>query len=143
MPKTRTKAARRPRASSAQVLKRMKSTRRRDTPGELALRSILHSMGFRYRIDLTIPGTRRRPDILFKKARLAVYVDGCFWHGCPVHGSWPKLNGAWWREKIEANKARDRDTILELTAAGWKVLRFWEHTSPALAARRVARELKR
>lgn len=99
-------------------------------------------MGFRYRIDSTIPGTRRRPDILFKKARVAVYVDGCFWHGCPIHGTWPKRNGTWWREKIEANKARDRDAILELTAAGWKVLRFWEHTPATLAARRVARELK-
>jgi DNA mismatch endonuclease (patch repair protein) len=100
-------------------------------------------MGLRYRVDATIPGTRRRPDVAFLKAKVAVFIDGCFWHGCPIHGTWPTQNGAWWREKIEANKARDRDTTLTLTAAGWKVFRFWEHTDPNNAARRVARSLKR
>jgi DNA mismatch endonuclease (patch repair protein) len=120
----------------------MQSTRRRDTPGEVALRKLLHRHGLRYRIDYPIPGTRRRADIVFVSARAAVFVDGCFWHGCPTHGTWPKKNSAWWREKIEANRSRDRDTDRKLRVAGWKVLRFWEHVDPATAAAQVARMLK-
>jgi DNA mismatch endonuclease (patch repair protein) len=115
----------------------MQVTRQRDTPGELALRSALRALGVRYRIDATLPGTRRRADVAFLRARIAVFVDGCFWHGCPQHGTWPKANAAWWRAKIDGNRRRDRDTDERLTREGWAVLRFWEHDDASEAARTV------
>lgn len=142
--KQRAKAARteRPPASSVIVRRRMQATRRRDTPGELALRRALYSLGLRYRIEVTLPGTRRRADIVFCKAKVAVFVDGCFWHGCPVHGTWPKSNAGWWRAKIEANRRRDRDTDRRLKREGWTVMRFWEHIDPVQAAGQIAEKLK-
>ena len=132
----------RPEASSAEVRRRMQATRRRDTPGEIALRAALRALGLRYRVDVTLPGTRRRADVAFVRAKVAVFVDGCFWHGCPEHGTWPKANASWWRAKIEANRLRDKDTDLKLRTAGWTVLRFWEHADATVAARRVAKALK-
>ena len=85
---------------------------------------------------------RRRGDIVFPRARVAVYVDGCFWHGCPEHGTWPKANAAWWRDKITANQARDRDTDHKLRAAGWTPVRVWEHESLIEAADRVTAALE-
>lgn len=131
-----------PRASSASVRRRMQSTKQRDTPCELALRRQLHSLGLRYRIDATVHGTRRRVDIAFPKAKVAVFVDGCFWHGCPQHGTWPKTNAKWWRDKIHRNQQRDRDTDQTLAASGWTVLRFWEHMDPQVSARLVMKALK-
>ena len=116
----------------------MQVTRRRDTPGELALRSALRALDLRYRVDVALPGTRRRADVAFVTAKIAVFVDGCFWHGCPQHGTWPKANAAWWRAKIAGNLQRDRDTDARLLAAGWRVLRFWEHDDLGRAAREVA-----
>ncbi|MCC7416899.1 MAG: DNA mismatch endonuclease Vsr [Acidobacteria bacterium] len=133
---------RRPEASSEHVRHRMRVTRRRDTPGELALRSALRALGLRYRVDVALTGTRRRADVVFLGARVAVFVDGCFWHGCPAHGTWPKANAAWWREKIEGNRRRDRDTDRRLKRAGWTVLRFWEHEGTAAAARAVESALR-
>ena len=121
----------------------MQATRRRDTAGELALRSALRELDLRYRVDVTLPGTRRRPDVAFIRARLAIFVDGCFWHGCPTHGTWPNANAAWWRAKIGTNVLRDRDTDARLQAAGWIVLRFWEHDDPQKAARKVLATLRR
>ncbi len=121
----------------------MQATRRRDTPGEIALRAALRALGLRYRVDVPVPGTRRRPDVVFARAKLAVFVDGCFWHACPIHGTWPRANAAWWRSKIEGNRLRDRDTDLKLESAGWAVLRFWTHEDPKLAARAVAKALSR
>lgn len=120
----------------------MQATRRRDTAGEVALRKALHALGLRYRIDFKLPGTRRRADVAFTRARVAVFVDGCFWHGCPKHGTWPKANAAWWRGKLEGNRQRDRNTDIALRRAGWTVLRFWEHMDPVRAAMRVEKTLR-
>lgn len=116
----------------------MISTRHRDTGIELALRRALRELGLRYRVDAALDGLRRRADVLFPRVKVAVFVDGCFWHGCPNHGTWPKANAAWWRAKIMANVARDRDTDARLRAAGWRVLRVWEHHDPIRAATRIA-----
>lgn len=121
----------------------MQVTRRRDTSCERALRSALFHMGLRYRVDWTLPGTRRRADVAFVRARVAVFVDGCFWHGCPVHGTWPKANAAWWRAKIERNVQRDRDTDTRLAQSDWVVLRFWEHEDAGAAARMVSSVLSK
>src|SRR3954447_25332549 len=102
---------RHPGSSSSVMSRRMGVARRRDTAPELALRSLLHRSGLRYRVAWPIPGQRRRTiDIAFTRVHLAVFVDGCFWHGCPVHGVQPKANAAWWRAKLEANDRRDRDS---------------------------------
>ena len=120
----------------------MQATRQRDTPGEIALRAALRALGLRYRVDVTLSDTRRRADVAFLGAKIAIFVDGCFWHACPEHGTWPKANASWWRTKIETNRRRDRDTDRTLRTAGWTVLRFWEHVDATLAARRVAKALK-
>jgi DNA mismatch endonuclease (patch repair protein) len=120
----------------------MRRTRRRDTPCELALRSAVHVLGLRFRVDWVLPGTRRRADLAFVRAKVAVFVDGCFWHACPRHATWPKLNATWWRDKIRANARRDRDTDALLKLRGWRVLRFWEHQDMGNAARMVARVVR-
>jgi DNA mismatch endonuclease (patch repair protein) len=104
----------------------------------MALRSSLHRRGLRFFVDRApVAGLRRRADILFPRARVAVYVDGCFFHGCPEHATWPKHNAVFWRDKIEANRARDRDTDARLREAGWEVIRVWEHESAEEAAARI------
>ena len=113
---------------------KMSTLARRDTRPEVALRSELHRRGLRYRVQVKVPGNRRRTiDIAFTRARLAVYVDGCFWHGCPEHHTRPKANSEWWDWKIAGNQARDRSTDEELHAAGWDVVRVWEHELPERA----------
>src|ERR1700733_5022857 len=104
--------------SSPAVSRRMARTRGRDTAPERALRSLLHERGMRFRVDYPpIPGLRRRADIVFTRARVAIFVDGCFWHGCPRHATWPTSNHEFWTEKIETNRQRDRDTNRRLTDA--------------------------
>jgi DNA mismatch endonuclease, patch repair protein len=132
-----------PPASTPETRARMQRTRTRDTPGEVALRKLLHRRGHRYRIDQPLPGLRRRGDIVFTRDRLAVFVDGCFWHACPEHASWPKTNGDWWRTKILGNIARDRDTDRRLGELGWTVVRVWEHEDLLEAATRIDAELRR
>jgi DNA mismatch endonuclease Vsr len=118
--------------------KRMAATAGRDNPRERALRSELHRRGLRFRLhQRLLTGSRRTVDIVFPSSRAAVLLDGCFWHGCRAHGTWPKNNAAWWREKIEANVARDRDTDRRLFEVGWKVLRVWEHEPIETAADRI------
>lgn len=113
----------------------MSTLARRDTSPEIALRRQLHARGLRFRVQLKVPGNNRRTiDVAFTRPRLAVYMDGCFWHGCPEHGRRPHTNSEWWDWKLARNKARDRSTDSELRDAGWEVLRFWEHEDPALAA---------
>lgn len=115
--------------------KRMAATAGRNNRRERALRSELHRRGLRFRLhQRLLTNSRRTVDIVFSRSRVAVLLDGCFWHGCPTHGTWPKNNAAWWREKIEANTARDRDTDRRLTDAGWHVLRIWEHEPIEVAA---------
>lgn len=119
----------------------MKANRGRDTGPELAIRRRLHAAGLRYRVSPALrigPGRPLRPDVVFGPARVAVFVDGCFWHGCPIHASWPARNGEFWRRKIENNRRRDAEQTERLSAAGWLVLRVWEHEDPDLAAARIA-----
>lgn len=110
----------------------MQANRRRDTGPERALRSALHRAGYRYRCDMRIDlpsGHRVRPDIVFTRRRVAVFVDGCFWHCCPVHGSQPRVNQHYWSPKLLGNAARDARNTTELRGAGWEVVRIWEHES--------------
>ena len=115
----------------------MQATRRRDTPGELALRTALRALGLRYRIEVMLPGTRRRADVAFVRAKVAVFVDGCFWHGCPEHGRVPSTNPQYWPAKFARNRARDERVTAALEADGWTVVRLWEHVPVAEAAERV------
>ncbi|MCG3042010.1 very short patch repair endonuclease [Streptomyces sp. S1A] len=122
-------------ASSRGARAVMRANRGRDTKPELALRSLLHRAGLRYRVDTQpLEGVRRRADIVFPKERIAVFVDGCFWHGCPEHMRASKKNAESWKTKIEGNRARDAETNELLRAAGWTVIRIWEHENPAEAA---------
>ncbi|WP_424213631.1 very short patch repair endonuclease [Streptomyces sp. BI20] len=121
------------------VRARMSRQKSRDTGVEVALRRALHAAGLRFRVHRKpVKGVRREADVVFGPARVAVFVDGCFWHGCPLHATWPANNAEFWRAKIEGNRARDRDTDARFAAAGWLSVRVWEHESPAEAADRVA-----
>ena len=116
----------------------MRSNRGRDTSPELALRRVLHAAGYRYRVDYPPgPDRRRRADIVFTRLRIVVFVDGCFWHSCPIHGTVPKTNVDYWAPKLERNRLRDIETTRALEASGWTVVRIWEHESVADAAARV------
>lgn len=129
--------------TSAQTSARMSRQARRDTAPELALRRELHRRGLRYRVDHPLPGmSRRRADLLFPRARVAVFIDGCFWHSCPIHGTTPANNEAWWVQKLRRNVERDRETDAALESAGWTVLRFWEHTPIDAAAEQVERAVR-
>ena len=113
----------------------MGRVRKRDTAPEMALRRELHRRGFRYRVDLPLPSVgRARPDIVFTRIRVAVFVDGCFWHCCPEHRSFPTTNAEWWREKLATNIRRDRSIDQDLADAGWEVIRIWEHEDATAAA---------
>lgn len=127
-----------PEASSAFIRERMRTTKRRDTKPERLLRSELHRRGLRFVVDRAIDGTRRRADIVFRGPKIVVFVDGCYWHNCPTHGTIPKENRQWWEEKFRANRLRDADTDARLARDGWHVLRFWEHDDPVEAAEKVA-----
>lgn len=128
----------RPPASSDVVRLRMERQGRRDTRPELALRRELWKRGLRYRVDVApFRGLRRRADLVFSRSKVAVYVDGCFWHSCPTHATVPKANRDWWVAKLAMNVERDRDTDARLGEAGWMVVRVWEHEGVAEAADRV------
>lgn len=127
-----------PTPSSAAASKRMAATGQRDTSAEIRIRKRLFAKGLRYRVDYAVLGKpRRRADIAFTRAKVAVFVDGCFWHGCIEHGSWPKANAEFWRNKIETNRERDRDTDQRLNDIGWCVVRIWEHEEPEIAVKRI------
>lgn len=119
----------------------MQRNRRRDTAPELALRSVLHRRGMRFRVDHPIrvaQGRPIRPDVVFTRAKLAVFVDGCFWHGCPIHGTTPSTRTGYWIPKIHANRERDTRNTETLEACGWRVIRVWAHEDPETAAARIA-----
>lgn len=127
-------------ASSLAARAVMRGNRRRDTKPEMAVRRLVHAAGLRYRVDYPpLPGVRRRADLVFTRARLAVFIDGCYWHGCPEHGTASKTNALYWSEKIQRNRDRDVDTNRRLHDAGWEVLRIWEHEDPKVAAEAVTR----
>jgi DNA mismatch endonuclease, patch repair protein len=132
-----------PHPTSTDVTIRMRRNTRTGTHPEVIVRSELHRRGLRFRKDLPLrmPGRVVRPDIVFTRARLAVFIDGCFWHSCPIHGNQPRANTDYWRGKLAINVARDRAIDEELTTAGWRVLRAWEHEHPADVAARVLKTL--
>lgn len=125
-------------ASSTANRRSMRANRSRDTKPEIAIRRLVHASGLRYRVAAKpLPKTRSTADLLFRPVRVAVFVDGCFWHGCPDHFVPPKTNPGYWEEKIAGNTRRDHDTDTRLEEAGWLVLRFWEHQDPAACAETV------
>jgi DNA mismatch endonuclease, patch repair protein len=120
------------------VRARMSKQKARNTQVEVDLRKALHAVGLRYRVHRRpIEGVRREADIVFGRVRVAVFVDGCFWHGCPEHATWPRNNAEFWRNKIESNRSRDLDTDARLREAGWLPIRVWEHEDVEAAAARV------
>lgn len=122
-------------ASSPASRKVMQGNRSRDTSPELAVRRRLHAAGLRFRVaHRPVPALRRSADIVFTKQRIAVFIDGCYWHACPEHGTVARSNASYWSEKLARNVARDADTTEQLLAAGWTVLRFWEHEDPDVVA---------
>lgn len=122
----------------------MSRIRRKDTGPEKALRSALWELGLRYRVDLRVEGVH--VDVAFPPAKAAIFVDGCFWHSCPEHGTKPRSNKSYWLPKLRRNKSRDQAQTNALRRAGWTVLRFWEHectSDPGNVADRVAETLPR
>jgi DNA mismatch endonuclease, patch repair protein len=117
----------------------MKAVQRRDTKPEKVLRSELHARGLRFRIDAPPePGLRGRADVVFPRARIAIYVDGCFWHSCPEHATIPKAIREWWEAKLAANVERDKRVTRDLTVRGWHALRIWEHSNMLTTAAQIA-----
>jgi DNA mismatch endonuclease, patch repair protein len=125
-------------ASSPGVRASMQANKGRDTKPELALRSAAHALGLRYRVGIRpIRKLRRTADLVFTRTKVAVFLDGCFWHGCETHHTVARTNGDYWAEKVVRNRERDRATDEALAEAGWAVVRVWEHEDPRLAARRI------
>ena len=125
-------------ASSPEARARMQSNKSRDTKPELALRSAVHALGLRYRVSAKpLAGVRRTADLVFPRAKVAVFLDGCFWHGCPQHHTVASANAKFWADKVEGNRARDQNTDERLADAGWVSVRIWEHEDPREAAQRV------
>jgi DNA mismatch endonuclease (patch repair protein) len=130
-------------ASSPAVRNVMRANKGRDTKPELALRSAVHALGMRYRVGMRpVPQVRRTADIVFTRAKIAVFLDGCFWHGCPEHHRPAKKNSDFWDAKIKGNVTRDADTDARLREVGWQVIRVWEHESPSVAAQRIQAAVK-
>ncbi|GHF99589.1 very short patch repair endonuclease [Streptomyces filamentosus] len=131
-------------ASSAARRRNMQAIRSRDTKPEQLVRRLLHAQGLRYRVAARpLPELRRTADIVFRPVKVAVFIDGCYWHGCPEHYVAPRTNPGYWSGKVAGNMARDSDTDQRLRDAGWTVLRFWEHESPDECAARIAAEVEK
>ena len=122
----------------------MQAIRNRDTKPEWLIRRLVHARGLRYRVAAKpLPGLRRTADMVFRPVKVAVFIDGCYWHGCPEHYVPPRTNPGYWSDKVARNMARDRDTDQRLLEAGWTVLRFWEHESAEDCAARISAEVER
>ena len=131
-------------AADVATRNKMLGNRSRDTKPELLVRSLVHKRGLRYRVDeRPLPGLRRRADLVFRRAKVAINIDGCFWHGCEQHYKEPRTNTEYWRNKIDGNKRRDQETDELLVAEGWQVLRFWEHEDPQQVAEAIERSVRR
>ena len=125
-------------ASSEGVRRSMRSNKGRDTKPELRIRSAAHALGMRYHVNAKpLPGLRRTADMVFTRAHIAVFVDGCFWHGCPEHHSVSKTNAGYWADKFRKNRDRDAETDQALRDAGWTVIRIWEHEPVDSAVKRI------
>ncbi|PFG94663.1 T/G mismatch-specific endonuclease [Saccharopolyspora erythraea NRRL 2338] len=130
-------------ASSEGVRKSMQANKGRDTKPELALRRAVHALGLRYRVSTRpLPAIRRTADLTFSRAKVAVFLDGCFWHGCPEHHTQSATNAEFWAEKVRRNRERDREIDRLLAEAGWSVIRIWEHEDPQVGAALVAQEVR-
>ncbi|MGZ6586032.1 MAG: very short patch repair endonuclease [Solirubrobacteraceae bacterium] len=126
-------------ASSPAARAVMQANRRSGTRPEMAVRRLVHAMGLRYRVDAKpLPDLNRRADLVFTRAKVAVFIDGCYWHGCPQHGTKTRTNSDYWVPKIARNRERDASTDRALHAAGWTVIRAWEHEPAAEVALRIA-----
>jgi DNA mismatch endonuclease (patch repair protein) len=131
-------------ASSPAARRVMQGNKKRDTRPELAVRRAVHAMGLRYRVACRpLRGERWTADLVFSRARVAVFVDGCFWHGCPEHFKGPRTNRPYWSSKIAGNRVRDERVGATLEREGWQVLRFWEHQPAEEVAREIARSVRR
>lgn len=117
----------------------MLANKGRNTAPEIAVRANLHRSGLRYRVDYSPLGNRRRADIVFTRLKVAVFIDGCFWHGCPLHATSPATNVGYWEPKLRRNRERDNETNDELRRAGWTVVRFWEHEDAEAIAQAIGR----
>lgn len=131
-----------PRDVDPVVSARMARVRSRDTKPELRVRRELHKRGRRYFVDRAVLPGRRRPDLVFPRARVAVFIDGCFWHACPEHLRPSRTNSEWWADKLRRNVERDRQADFDLAAAGWAVVRVWEHEAASSAADRIEAVLR-
>ena len=116
------------------VTRQMKRMPRKDSGPEIRLRRSLHRRGLRFRVQAALPG---RPDIVFPRAKIAVFVDGCFWHRCPEHSTLPKINREWWTTKLTRNAERDREKDDALRELGWEPIHVWEHEDPEIAAAEI------
>lgn len=122
----------------------MRATGQRDTSAEMRIRSALHRRGWRYHVDTRPePDLRTRADLVFRSRRVAVFVDGCYWHGCPAHYKTPGTRGEWWDEKIQANRVRDRAATRALEEKAWAVVRVWEHEPAETAVATIEAALRR
>lgn len=130
-------------ASSAGTRASMRANRGRDTRPELAVRRAAHALGLRYRVSVRpVPTLRRTADLVFTRAKIAVFVDGCFWHGCPEHHTVAGTNADFWASKVTGNRERDAETNRLLQEAGWTTLRFWEHEDPKAVAHTVHQKVR-
>lgn len=128
-------------ATSDGTRRSMQANKSRDTEPELAVRRLLHAAGLRFRVNYPVL-PRRTADIVFTRAKVAVFIDGCFWHGCPAHYQAPSTNRDYWHDKVTKNSERDADTTGRLLGSGWTVMRFWEHEPPADVVSRVLSRLR-
>lgn len=130
-------------ASTPGSARSMRSNAPRDTQPEQAVRRLVHAAGLRYRVSAPpIKGLRRTADLLFRPTKVAVFIDGCFWHSCPEHATSPKVNSDYWLPKLQRNRERDAETNRLLADAGWLVLRFWEHEDPVEVAKTIVETVR-